>query len=347
MKSTSMKGRNRGKRWAVILAGGDGERMRPLVTNWLGHPLPKQYCAFVGSRSMLQHTVDRARQLASVENIVTVIGAGHSTFLKTQRSKLHGWVVEQPENKDTGPGIFLPTTYVRSLDPDVTLIILPSDHFIFPEDRFIDYARRAAELAEQNRKHLVLLAARPRRPETQYGWIEAGTIQGSDLELYSVRGFHEKPSAVEAERFYRQGYLWNTMVMAVKVQTLWDLGRLYIPEVVEHFDLLDQLLRKSVPAVSFHLPELSEKSNGPTSPALSLKKHPSTYWYWQCPASNGATGAHRCGLLKALPYSDASRLFPGWNTKKCRIAKCRIAMKCLLFVETFRPRFSPSLQPCF
>ena len=46
--------------WSIILAGGDGERTRPFIQEWLGVAVPKQYCTFVGTRSMLQHTWDRA-----------------------------------------------------------------------------------------------------------------------------------------------------------------------------------------------------------------------------------------------------------------------------------------------
>ena len=46
--------------WSIVLAGGEGERVQPLVQRWLGQPKPKQYCAFVGTRSLLQHTLDRA-----------------------------------------------------------------------------------------------------------------------------------------------------------------------------------------------------------------------------------------------------------------------------------------------
>ena len=58
--------------WSIVLAGGEGERVKPLVQRWLGRPRPKQYCTFVGTRSMFQHTVDRATQLSSADRAVVV-----------------------------------------------------------------------------------------------------------------------------------------------------------------------------------------------------------------------------------------------------------------------------------
>ena len=49
--------------WSIILAGGEGNRTRPFIEQWLGRHKPKQYCTFVGNRSMLQHTFDRADRL--------------------------------------------------------------------------------------------------------------------------------------------------------------------------------------------------------------------------------------------------------------------------------------------
>ncbi|MCX6843861.1 MAG: NTP transferase domain-containing protein, partial [candidate division WOR-3 bacterium] len=64
-------------RWGIVLAGGEGARMRPLIVYWTGGDRPKQYCTFVGSRSMFQHTVDRARSVVSEKHVVTIIGPGH------------------------------------------------------------------------------------------------------------------------------------------------------------------------------------------------------------------------------------------------------------------------------
>ena len=67
-----MKGMQEGQsRWSVI-AGGEGQRMRPLIQRWLGGPRPKQYSMFVGGRSMFQHTLDRADMLISPARRVTI-----------------------------------------------------------------------------------------------------------------------------------------------------------------------------------------------------------------------------------------------------------------------------------
>ena len=57
--------------WSIILAGGEGSRVSTFVHRWLGRPTPKQYCAFVGTRSMFQHTLDRASRLTPPDRIVT------------------------------------------------------------------------------------------------------------------------------------------------------------------------------------------------------------------------------------------------------------------------------------
>ena len=47
--------------WGLILSGGEGTRLRPLITKLYGVERPKQYCSIVGTRSMLQHTLDRIK----------------------------------------------------------------------------------------------------------------------------------------------------------------------------------------------------------------------------------------------------------------------------------------------
>ena len=236
-------------RWGIVLAGGEGARMRPLISYWLGGDRPKQYCAFVGSRSMFQHTIDRARSVVSEEHVVTIIGRGHRKFL-TESANEHvpGVVLEQPRNLGTAPGVFLPTAYVLAENPEATVILLPSDHFVHPEDRFCDHIIHACELAEEYCDQIILVGAIPNRAETDYGWIAPGKTRtdGSDTLAYGpkkVMRFREKPDVKEARVLLRQGCLWNTMVMTVKAKTLWTLGRQCLPEMMYKFDAFLIVLR--------------------------------------------------------------------------------------------------------
>ncbi len=232
--------------WAIVLAGGEGERIQPLIERCLGFSCPKQYFTFCGKYSMLENTVGRAVKLAGADRVITVIGSGHRRYIESQR--IRGQTLEQPVSRGTGAGVFLPAAYILARDPDATVLILPSDHFLSPRAKFleqIDLARRCIDdLAER----LVLLAAVPDLPETDYGWVEPGDhVPGwggkGRLPIREVISFREKPCATEAERCFRQGHLWNTMIVATKIQALWRLGKRLLPEVIDRFESFQRILR--------------------------------------------------------------------------------------------------------
>jgi mannose-1-phosphate guanylyltransferase len=258
--------RKSGGLWPVVLAGGEGQRMGPLVRRWLGRHRPKQYCTFTGTRSMFQHTVDRALELAPPERIVSVIARSHeATVLAQLDGRNLGALVLQPANRDTAAGIFLPLTYIRAQDPDATVVILPSDHFVSPEDRFLEIVRHATQAAESLTDRLILVAVEPDGLELEYGWIEPGSDLVRDVtpRVRAVDRFLEKPDAARATEAMATGGLWNTLVLAAKVDTLWTLGWRCFPEMMPLFErlrygigsadehvLLDEIYR-SMPARNF------------------------------------------------------------------------------------------------
>ena len=62
--------------WAIVLAGGEGLRQRPLVRQVLGDDRPKQYVRLLGARTLLRQTLDRIG-LAIPESRTLVVTVRH------------------------------------------------------------------------------------------------------------------------------------------------------------------------------------------------------------------------------------------------------------------------------
>lgn len=233
--TTTIARRNR--LWSIVLAGGEGERIRPVVESWLGRRLPKQYCTFVGTRSLFQHTLDRADSLSTSEHRVTVMAKTHRQHAHTQFQKREsGKVLLQPANRGTTAGIILPLTYVRAIDPNATVVIYPSDHFVYPEEGFIEHVDRAVWMAELLPDRIILLGVRPDSAEQEYGWVEPGADLCRDYQLREVELFVEKPRRPEACALLARGGLWNTMVIVSKVRKLWEVAVRRFPDMMALFE---------------------------------------------------------------------------------------------------------------
>ena len=226
--------------WGLILAGGEGKRLEDYVRQLRGESLPKQYVNFTGTRSMLEHTLDRAERLIPRQQVLTVITEHHllAPAVRQQLSdRAPGTVIVQPENKDTGPGILLPLTYLHKRCPEATVVVFPSDHFILEEERFIDHVGLAVRAVEQASSQTVLLAMEAKWAETEYGYVVPGDSNGH-IDLCGCRGaahFVEKPDATEARLLVAAGALWNTMIMVFKVETLFRQIQALYPDVASLF----------------------------------------------------------------------------------------------------------------
>ncbi len=236
-------------RWSIVLAGGEGERTRLFIEQWLGYHKPKQFCSFVGNRSMLQHTWDRADQLTRPEQKITVVGEHHAAEMSRQLvGKSSGQVIYQPHNSGTAAGIFLPLAYIRHQDPQATVILYPSDHFVFPEFRFVQMVGKLMRAAELFSDRLILLGVSPTGVELDYGWIKPtqslAWIRGSQVR--KVGAFVEKPNSQCATATMEAGGLWNTFVFAAKVETLWQLGWQCLPDVMQHFEPFGNVIGTSL-----------------------------------------------------------------------------------------------------
>jgi mannose-1-phosphate guanylyltransferase len=226
--------------WGLILAGGEGKRMEDYVRELRGECLPKQYVNFIGTRSMLQHSFDRAERLIPRERILTIVSAHHLSLLEVRRQlsdRAAGTVIVQPENKDTGLGMLLPLTYLHKRCPDAIVAVFPSDHFILEEDRFIDYVTLAVRAVTRDPSQIVLLAMEAQRPETEYGYVVPAESNAT-IDLCGCRKtvrFVDKPDPGEARLLVAAGALWNTMIMVYKVETLLTHIQMLYPDIANLF----------------------------------------------------------------------------------------------------------------
>jgi mannose-1-phosphate guanylyltransferase len=233
-------------RCGVVLAGGDGKRLQPLIRRLLGFDLPKQYVRFSGTRSMLEQTYGRAERLIDPERIFTVIAREHLKHAEVQRqisSRPPYSLVVQPINRETGPGLLLPLIHLFKRYPSSTVAVFPSDHFLLPEDLFVDYVQQAFEAVEQCPARIVFLGVEPEDPEPEYGYIIPGR-ESLDLNESALRveAFLEKPGQAIASQFISQGALWNTMVMVFKPEVMLHLISLSSPKLYHSFQQIFQAL---------------------------------------------------------------------------------------------------------
>lgn len=222
--------RSETNRWGIVLAGGNGNRINAFTQQFYSDGRPKQFCAFVGTRSMLQHTLDRTAMCVPTERLITVVSGKHLPFVHDQIRSDAGTLIVQPYCRETAASILLPLSAIHHQDPGSVTAIFPSDHFILDEWKFAKYVRSATEIVQQRPDAIVLLGVRPDREDHGYGWIELGAADREHHGVYAVRSFAEKPA-----RGTSGTYLWNAFVVIARTETLMRTMQRWVPELHSAF----------------------------------------------------------------------------------------------------------------
>ena len=211
---------NHASTWAVVLAGGEGRRLRALTYNADGIPVPKQYCSLQGGPCLLEDALQRASAVAPFRHLCAVVAAGHRRWWDgLVGNLLEQNVIVQPHNRGTAHGVLLPLLHILARDPDAHVVLLPADHYVGDERTLATALRRAAELARVNDRAVYLLGIEPEAPDTELGYIVPSPRHFSDGPS-QVLQFVEKPTVARARALIDQGALWNAFIIAGSVRAL-------------------------------------------------------------------------------------------------------------------------------
>src|SRR5438309_8413574 len=213
------------KFYAIILAGGRGTRFWPLSRKRRA----KQLLALDGKQTMIQQTVSRLLPLAPAKKFWVITNEDLRPAILKQLPKLPDkQVLAEPAGRNTAPAIGLAAFLLLRENPDAGIVMFPSDKVIADESRYRKTIERGVEIAAAG-ENIVVLGIRPNRPETGYGYIEAGSEFGDDVQR--VRRFTEKPDASKATEFLALGnYFWNSGMFLWSARTLTNALREHLPK---------------------------------------------------------------------------------------------------------------------
>lgn len=212
------------KIYAMVLAGGSGERFWPLSRR----ALPKQLLRLVSERSLLQETIARLEGLVPSERTLVLTNVEQENSVREALGDFPN-IIAEPSKRDTAAAVALGVSWVAARDHNATMLVLPADHVIKDTAAFQKTISAAARASEQNNA-LVTIGIKARSPDPGFGYIEAGEAIAKDI--YRVVRFREKPNVELAETFIRKGnFRWNAGMFVWTVPTILTEFNRHAPEL--------------------------------------------------------------------------------------------------------------------
>ncbi|MCO5067620.1 MAG: sugar phosphate nucleotidyltransferase [Kiritimatiellae bacterium] len=222
-------------RYAVILAGGRGERFWPLSRA----ARPKQLLALVGNRPLLAQAVERLEGLVPPERVLVLTNADLVQASREAAPELPpANIIGEPVGRDTAPAVALATALVKARDPKGVFAILTADHVMGDLPHFRETLAAGMDIAESG-DYLVTIGIQPNEPSTGFGYIEQGddfsTVRG--IPFKRVRRFVEKPDRATAESYLASGrFAWNSGMFVWSVASIQSALQKYHPELGSKID---------------------------------------------------------------------------------------------------------------
>ncbi|PWE00248.1 mannose-1-phosphate guanylyltransferase [Marinilabilia rubra] len=220
--------------FCVIMAGGIGSRFWPLSKT----DSPKQFLDILGTgKSLLRQTYERFSPLCPDENVIVVTSSDYKEMVLDQLPELKPeQVLTEPFRRNTAPCIAFANKWIEDRNPDANIVVTPADHLIINESEFHKAIQQGLDFVNEN-EALLTLGIKPHRPETGYGYIQAGQSVNEGSPFNKVKTFTEKPNADLAKVFYESGeFYWNSGIFIWSLKSINNAFDVHLKEVKQLFD---------------------------------------------------------------------------------------------------------------
>ncbi|MGR3218342.1 MAG: mannose-1-phosphate guanylyltransferase, partial [Candidatus Anammoxibacter sp.] len=227
--------------FAVIMAGGSGTRFWP----WSREKKPKHTLNISGKESLLAETVRRISSNIPISNVFIVTTQVQSKIIRDILPDIPKEnIVAEPFGRDTAPCIGLAASIINQRHSDAVMAVMPADHIITPEDKFVKTLDIAYTIAKES-SSLVTLGIRPDTPSVHYGYIHRGgskqVING--IPVYNVSEFKEKPDKDTAQEYLDTGeYYWNSGIFVWSTETILACIKQFMPDLSSGLSRIQQHL---------------------------------------------------------------------------------------------------------
>lgn len=221
--------------WAVVMAGGKGERFWPMSRE----KRPKQLLDLAGGGPLVVQAIDRLAGVIPPERVVVVT---NRSLVEAIRALLPEGspvgLLGEPVGRDTAAAITAGAAWIRRRDPQAVFCVLTADHVIGDLDKFRATLETCLErCAEED--VLMTIGIKPTEPSSAYGYIALGEKRGerNGVEVFAAAGFKEKPSREVAGEYLAAGNtLWNSGMFAWSAESFSRALAKHRPQLAERLE---------------------------------------------------------------------------------------------------------------
>jgi mannose-1-phosphate guanylyltransferase len=221
--------------YAIIMAGGRGERFWPLSRG----SRPKQFLKLTSDKTMLEETIERVEPLIQVENLRIVTTEAMTRQVQSEMPHIpKESILVEPIGRNTCLAIGLAAVHLRHDNNHAVMVVLSADHLIRPAAKLLQILRDGMAIAAME-EVLITIGIVPTRPDTGYGYIKFGKLYREEGQstVYDVSAFAEKPKASLAQEYYfTKQYFWNSGMFIWSAKAIMNAIHRCVPEMGEQLE---------------------------------------------------------------------------------------------------------------